>query len=105
MRSGSRTGSRAVMRSRPTTGSSCTCRKETARWWCFSAESREGNASNRGGEIEPTTKRAVAEPAAAPDRGGVSRYPGVHLHLPPRQVSVGVRPFVLSKGRIVHEQQ
>jgi hypothetical protein len=41
------------------------------------AESREGSVNG--------------EPAAAPDRGGVTRYPSFHLHLPPRQVSVGVR--------------
>src|SRR5215471_5871973 len=29
-------------------------------------------------------------PGAAPDRGGVTRYPGFHPHLPPRQVSFGV---------------
>src|SRR5262245_27539017 len=38
----------------------------------------------------PSRSWGSGEPAVVPDRGGVTRYPDFHLHLPPRQVSVGV---------------
>jgi hypothetical protein len=44
--------------------------------------------------VEPSVSEsliaAIAEPAAAPDRGGITVFQGSTSHQPPRQVSIGV---------------
>jgi hypothetical protein len=51
--------------------------------------SRRG--AEKQGEVMLSALRLCVDRFAAPARGGVSGYPGFHLHLLPRQVSLGVR--------------
>jgi hypothetical protein len=63
-----------------------------------SAASPPGLATLNGNAASTRSGGHDEYPGAAPDRGGVTRYPSFHPHLPPRQVSVGVRPVGPSRS-------